>query len=99
MEYKTDETSFIFKQLSWWKRLALSLPYGALSLIVILLALDINTIWDKVFVLAISMGVTLSAFWWWWVMHTVNYFSDSLLKTSHELKNFKQEIKNIKEDL
>ena len=99
MEYKTDEIAFIFKQLSWWKRLALSLPYGALSLVVILLALDINTIWDKVFVIAISLGITLSAFWWWWVMYTVNHFSSYLLKTSQSLKDFEQQIKNIKEDL
>lgn len=99
MSQKERGTSLIFKQLSLWQRLALSLPYTLLSFIIFLVAFDFTTLLDKIIVVAGSIAITIAVTWWWWVMHTINHFTNIMNNAAGNLEDFKQELEAIKKNL
>ena len=99
MNEKTTDSSAIFKQISWWKRLALSLPYAFIGFFVLQHTFGFETIADRIFVIAATIVVTVTVAWWWWVMYTINHFSSVLQGTVFRLKEVKDDIEKIRKDL
>ena len=99
MDEKRTDSSAIFKQMSWWKRLALSLPYAFTGFFIFQYTFGFETIADRIFVIAATIGVTVTVAWWWWVMYTINHFSSVLQSTVSKLKEVKEDLQNIKKDL
>lgn len=94
----TDQ-NLVFKQISWWKRAALTFPSSALAFVIFFLIFGFSTFIDIFLVILLTSVATVSVMWWWWAMYTINLFSTMLLNASKNLEEFKTEIKKIKEDL
>lgn len=99
MSYKEKSNLVIFKQLSWWKRFALSLPYALLAFIIFFYSFGFETLLDKLLVFGSTIAMIIAVTWWWWVMYTINHFTSVLNSAAENLKEFKTDIEEIKKDL
>lgn len=87
------------KHVNRWYMLGRVAPFGALFIICVLLAFDLNTYLEYA-LLAVAIFFAIFAFaWWWWVLDTVKQLFAMMEKTHRKFDDVLGELSKVKQDL
>ena len=87
------------RQISIWAWAATVLPLVALAGLFFLEMIGMRTYYHVSLVIGCTIMFAISVFWWWWALYTIAGVTALLGKTSDNLNEVTTEVKEIKDDI
>jgi hypothetical protein len=89
----------IQKQSKWWKYAAGTLPFVALTIVVLLDLIGWTEIHTKILFIILIIFFSSGVVWWWWAVDKIVHLTKLLIEAEHKFDDLKNEIKSIKRDI